>query len=387
MPTRQTPKPPKSRPTRRKPRTKRQSPPAATRSPPAATAPADPAAAADFEKAFTEFKTLLARIRSLQSKFQVSDPTAQPKVLEEFNGYVARCAALVPQLQFSAVRAYEADPSNRTAADFLMVNLVDAVEQDRHWDGAWLAKILAAGGYHEKGFHNYAGIAEFGNQDFAASVKDLSKALDEDVINKVGKEKCVPFAEDCVPLWEAEQAIRAAEAEADDLPRVKLTTTKGDIVLELFENEAPNSVANFINLVEKHFYDGLKFHRVLANFVAQGGDPKGDGTGGPGYTIECECFRPDARKHFAGSLSMAHAGRNTGGSQFFLTLMPTPGLNGKHTVFGRVIQGMDVLAGLQRIDPEKPDPYVQPDAIVKATVVRKRDHAYEPQTTPRPGAE
>ena len=123
--------------------------------------------------------------------------------------------------------------------------------------------------------------------------------------------------------WAKEKKIREAEDKADDLPRVLLKTSAGDIEIELFENEAPNTVLNFITLVDKGFYNGLKFHRVLPGFMAQGGDPKGDGTGGPGYTIPCECYQANHRLHFRGSLSMAHAGRDTGGSQFFLTFVPT----------------------------------------------------------------
>ena len=177
-------------------------------------------------------------------------------------------------------------------------------------------------------------------------------------------------------LWAKEQAIRAAEAQADDLPRVKFKTTKGDIVIELFENEAPQATANFITLVKSGFYNGVSFHRVLPQFMAQGGDPKGDGTGGPGYSIRCECYQPNYRHHFRGSLSMAHAGRDTGGSQFFLTFMPTPHLDGKHTVFGRVIEGMDVLGELQKRDPQGAEPPA-PDKIISAEVLRDRGHEYK----------
>ena len=160
--------------------------------------------------------------------------------------------------------------------------------------------------------------------------------------------------------WARELEFRAAEAKADDLPRVKLTISdstgkkiKGEIVVELFENEAPNTVANFVSLVNKPFFDGLKFHRVLPGFMAQGGDPKGDGTGGPGYHIADECFQPNHRDHFRGSLSMAHAAaRDTGGSQFFINFTPTAHLDGLHTVFGRLIEGMEVLSKIQRVDPE-----------------------------------
>jgi cyclophilin family peptidyl-prolyl cis-trans isomerase len=134
--------------------------------------------------------------------------------------------------------------------------------------------------------------------------------------------------------------------------------------------------------VEKGFYDGTPFHRVIGGFMAQGGDPTGTGTGGPGYTIDCECELPAARKHFLGSLSMAHAGKDTGGSQFFLTFRPTEHLDGRHTVFGRVIEGFDVLPKLTRTQDGQGQPIegVKRDEIVKAEVLRKRDHAYVPQT-------
>jgi peptidyl-prolyl cis-trans isomerase B (cyclophilin B) len=147
------------------------------------------------------------------------------------------------------------------------------------------------------------------------------------------------------------------------------------VTLELYEDEAPNTVANFISLVEKGFYDGLPFHRVLDRFMAQGGDPNGDGTGGPGYTIKCECYRPDRHKHDRGVIAMAHAGRDTGGSQFYITFVATPHLDGKHTVFGRVIEGMDAVDALNRTGRG-----TKADVIKKATVKSKRAHEYKPVT-------
>ena len=127
-----------------------------------------------------------------------------------------------------------------------------------------------------------------------------------------------------------------------------METDAGTVVLELFEADAPNTVANFVKLAESGFYDGLAFHRVIAGFMAQGGCPNSRegsrgaaGTGGPGYTINCEI---NANKHEAGSLSMAHAGRNTGGSQFFICHGPQPHLDGVHTVFGRTADTDVVLA-------------------------------------------
>ena len=177
--------------------------------------------------------------------------------------------------------------------------------------------------------------------------------------------------------WQKEKQIREKEAAADNLPRVKFHTTRGDVTIELFENEAPQAVASFINLVKSGFYDGIVFHRVLPAFMAQGGDPTGTSGGGPGYNIRCECHGKNYRRHFRGSLSMAHAGRDTGGSQFFLTFVPTSYLDGRHTVFGRVIEGMDAAASLKRVNPQGPGAGPTPDKIVKAHVLRDRGHEYK----------
>ncbi|MDW7674505.1 MAG: peptidylprolyl isomerase [Bacillota bacterium] len=121
-----------------------------------------------------------------------------------------------------------------------------------------------------------------------------------------------------------------------------IETEKGKIVVELFEKDAPGTVANFEKLINEGFYDGLNFHRVIPNFVIQGGCPKGTGTGGPGYQIKCEVDN-NPNKHLRGTLSMAHAGRDTGGSQFFICHSPQPHLDKQHTVFGQVIGGLEVV--------------------------------------------
>jgi peptidyl-prolyl cis-trans isomerase B (cyclophilin B) len=125
-----------------------------------------------------------------------------------------------------------------------------------------------------------------------------------------------------------------------------MKTSKGTINLELFEKDAPNTVKNFCDLAKKGFYDGLTFHRVISNFMIQGGCPDGTGCGGPGYKINCEINK---QKHTPGTLSMAHAGPNTGGSQFFITHVATPHLDGVHTVFGRT-GDMHVVNAIQKGD-------------------------------------
>lgn len=133
-----------------------------------------------------------------------------------------------------------------------------------------------------------------------------------------------------------------------------LNTDKGDIVLELFADKTPVTVNNFVFLSREGFYNGVIFHRVIANFMVQGGDPTGTGRGGPGYTFKDE-FVPSLKHDKPGILSMANAGPGTNGSQFFLTHVPTPWLDGKHSVFGQVIGGMDVLMSIPPRDPGRPE--------------------------------
>lgn len=124
----------------------------------------------------------------------------------------------------------------------------------------------------------------------------------------------------------------------------EIITKKGNMKVEFYEQDAPGTVKNFIDLAEKGYYDGLSFHRVIPNFVIQGGCPKGDGTGGPGYTINCE-LEGENQYHDRGVLSMAHAGRNTGGSQFFIchNRQNTQHLDRNHTCFGKVVEGLEVI--------------------------------------------
>ena len=156
-----------------------------------------------------------------------------------------------------------------------------------------------------------------------------------------------------------------SESENQSLPSIKMQTSQGEIHIELFEDEAPNTVANMIELSEQGFYDGLVFHRVINDFMIQGGCPHGKGTGGPGYRFRDECH-PDRRHDGSGVLSMANAGPNTNGSQFFITHSAQPHLDGKHTVFGSVLEGQDVV---NRIS--------QGDEIQSVTVLNKRDHEYK----------
>ncbi len=195
-----------------------------------------------------------------------------------------------------------------------------------------------------------------------------------------------------VPRTEAADGVRFVDADSedgrllaaelkkqagDDLPRVKIKTSAGDIVVELFEDDAPNTVANFIQLAEKKFYDGLVFHRVIKDFMIQGGCPLGTGTGGPGYRFADEC-RGNPHKVVKYALCMANAGPGTNGSQFFIvTAKACPWLDGRHTVFGKVVEGQAVVDAIGNARTGAQDRPVEDQKILSVEVVSKRKHPYE----------
>ena len=148
-----------------------------------------------------------------------------------------------------------------------------------------------------------------------------------------------------------------------------MKTDKGDIVIELFANKVPNTVNNFVFLAREGFYNGTTFHRVLTGFMAQGGDPTGTGSGGPGYRFADE-FDPTLRHDKPGMMSMANAGPNTNGSQFFLTHVPTPHLDGRHAVFGQVTGGLDVLLSLTVRDPNQ-NPSDEGDKLIEVVITEE----------------
>ena len=345
----------------------------------------DPALAKDeMAAAAKTLKECVAELTVLQAKYH--QPKADQAAIEKkFNEVQLQARAASEKLETSAFAVAMTDPKNAQAREITGAVMAAALKTDDPKRALTLAAMLDKAGAAGEGVLMMAASAAMLTSDLDATEAYLKKAAAAGV-----KPEKIAELEQAVaterPKVDEEMAKRAAEAKADDLPRVKITTSQGDVMVELFENEAPNTVANFVSLVEKGFYNGTPFHRVIGGFMAQGGDPTGTGTSGPGYAIACEVGKPGARKHFLGTLSMAHAGPNTGGSQFFLTFRPTEHLDGKHTVFGRVIDGFDVLPKLMRTQDDQGLPVAgaQPDKILKAVVVRKRSHAYEPETLPDP---
>lgn len=338
-----------------------------------------------FDKLVGEWKDLLAELVTLQEKYRAANSEEHAAIEKQWDTAIAKGEELRPKIVEAAEKAYVAAPNTqKEVSDFLERVLRSSVASDDYELAFEVGSLLDKNKAPIDDLPRLMGKASFGACEFDAAERYFEQ------LQKTGRlDATVGTLAQSLPkykeAWPKEQKIREAEAKADDLPRVLLKTNKGDITVELFENEAPNTVANFVSLVESGYYDGLTFHRVLPGFMAQAGCPKGDGSGGPGYRIECECDEPNHRLHFRGSLSMAKTAQpDTGGSQFFLTFQPTPHLDGQHTVFGRVIDGMGVMAELQRIDPDDPRGE-QPDKILKAEVLRKRDHEYKPKTLPERG--
>ena len=341
-------------------------------------------AKAEFAEALGRMKKLMADLTVLQAQYQ--QPKADKSALEaSFEAVKQEAEAAGERLEAAALGMLTVDTEDEGAREIALAVMAGALESDNPVKALATATTIDAAGAGNSDMALMAATAALVTTrvDEAAAWLDKATAAGAEA-EQVAQVRAALDRER--PKIEAEIAVRKAEAEADDLPRVKFATSAGDIVIELFENEAPNTVANFVSLVGKGFYDGTPFHRVIGGFMAQGGDPTGTGTGGPGYAIACECEKPGARLHFRGTLSMAHAGKDSGGSQFFLTFRPTDHLDGRHTVFGRVIAGDEVLSKLARTQDAEGQsvPGIKPDTILKGEVVRKRDHAYTPDTLPNP---
>lgn len=351
----------------------------------------DPAVA--WKKALDRRLEIFNQLQSLKKDFdKTTDKTAQRNIRDAYMDLIREFDSEVyPQMIKLAAGIYEKTPTDLDAAEIVLRNAFNENQFDK---AATIGEQLLKADRLSKDVLNMTAIAYFAEHDFVRSQAIFDQAKKLNRINP----RYDSYADAAVrygDLWKKEQEIRAKEEalEGDKaLPRVQFETDKGRIVFELFEDEAPNTVANFVSLIEGGKYNGIAFHRVIPAFMAQGGDPNtlndnpnDDGLGGPGYTIACECYEPNARMHFSGSLSMAHAGKDSGGSQFFITHLPTDWLNphtdpvpGGHTVFGRTIEGLDVARSLR-----------QGDHIKTATVIRKRPHDYKPKTTAKdePAAE
>jgi len=358
-------------------------PPAPTTPVPEEATTEDPLVA--WKTAVDRRTAIFEQLQELKKAFAETKIRAeQQKVRDEYTDLIREFEVSVyPKMLDLAEDIYAQQPDDLDAGEIVMQK---AFNQNQYETSAAIAAKLLAADHRTKNVLSMGAVSQFALHNFEEALTLMNEAKAENRLDSRYKDY-VDATSEYIEFWKTEKAIREREAalEGDQaLPRVEFDTSRGKILIELFEDHAPNTVANFVSLVEGGKYDGIKFHRVIPGFMVQGGDPNtldedpgNDGFGGPGYSIKCECYREDARMHFRGSLSMAHSGLDSGGSQFFLTHLPTEWLNprmvpekGGHTVFGRVIDGMDIVAIVQR-----------GDEIKKATVVRKRSHDYKPELT------
>jgi cyclophilin family peptidyl-prolyl cis-trans isomerase len=353
-----------------------------------AKSPAKTAAPRSDADALQEWKTLnerrkalRGRLADLRSEFTVSSRVRKLEIKKEFERLVDEWKAEVePKMVKLALAKLKADPDSELASRLA----------EKHPDQQRVVAVteqLIKAGKDRGPVLRLAGAAHFNVNRFQRSVELLEKARDKNA--RLADPTVIDVARDYVKLWQKEQELRKNEQAAGmpktRLPQVQIETVQGNVVVELFENEAPNTVANFVNLVEKKFYDGQRFYNSLPLTSIEAGDPStkakynkklGYGFGGPGYTIKTEATEANARMHFGGSLSMISYGKDTEGSQFAILRAPRPEWNpsagglGGQTVFGRVVKGMDVVDKLE-----------SGDKIVKMTVLHKRPHPYTPKTS------
>ena len=353
-----------------------------------------------FMEAFAEYRELGKKLTAMKKEYYDAKPERRQEIDAQYSGLFKQGLVLHKKSVELALDAHDEVPHrNPSVNNLLYLTVGDAFDCERYEEAVHIFKRLSASDIPaELGrFYVPAGFSAMLSMNYKEAEEWLKKATELGELEKVFKDwaRTEPGRERLAAMqsqlgmmanikeaWGKEQEIRKAEAEtgvrdpAKKLPRVEITTTKGKFVLELFENEAPNTVANFISLVESGFYNDTLFHRVLPNFMAQGGQGRG-----VNFSLDDECGNrfPQYRKHFRGSISMANTGRpNTNSSQFFLTFVPTYHLDGGHTVFGHVVEGIEVLADIQRFNPQDEEAMIpELDKIIEAKVLNKRDHAYE----------
>jgi cyclophilin family peptidyl-prolyl cis-trans isomerase len=341
-----------------------------------------------YDDALIEWRQTLKSLFRLKAAHAVSSLVERPELIDRWLAANDAHFRALENIHLAGAAAYTAATTRPAKLEQFLLQLMHHDIQNGRYQWAYqLGNHLRDAGCKAPGLEYSFGVAAFASNHYPEAKTALEQSVGSGQTPQTGA-KYLAVVDQYIRFWQEELAIREKEAMAGDLPRVVLHTTDGDIVLELFENEAPETVGNFISLVETGFYDGQTFFRVTRGFVAQTGSPTGTGEDGPGYSIYCECFKPNYRKHFGGSVAMAKFSAKNGpptpdsaGSQFFINFQPSPHLNGQFTVFGRVIEGMGVVTRLQPQsdeDEKKNEELIRPDRVISAKVLRKRDHEYVP---------
>ncbi len=342
-----------------------------------------------FKQATEALREHLKEMRALFVRFHVAMSDEAFKHRNAFLDMVEESYQLHQTMMAQALIEFKAGGKNREKIAGMFIRLLDReIEMDRHEGLLPIALALhEAGVQHEKLEIWIVQLAVSANQ------YEVVEQFIDRVIEKAPENRFFQSLRKDLPMlkqrWATELKMRESDAAGEPLPLVRIATSKGFVEIELFENQAPETVGNFIHLVERGFYDGLDFHTVIEHLAAQGGCPDRDGKGNAGYTIYSEASKPNARKFFRGSVAMAIAGDDpqTASSQFFIPFLPTYDQDGIFTVFGRVTKGMHVVASFERVNASKEkkegEPAAMPDEIRSISVIRKRDHAYEPNIATR----
>ncbi|HBJ38722.1 MAG TPA: hypothetical protein DDZ51_29020 [Planctomycetaceae bacterium] len=298
---------------------------------------------------------------------------------------------------FKAAEAFFKKRRDEFNSVSFLATMIDYRRSSSYYEDSFdVARLLIEVGVTMPFLEQMAARAAFVEGKFDEVLPIYQRFVDSNGIDKLENiDKLIANVLEFYPQWwEEELKSRAADEAAGDLPRVMLETTSGPVVIELFEDQAPNTVANFIQLVESGFYDDTDFYQVIDDILALGGDPAGDGSGTSGRYIPDEHQRPDRRRIFRGSILMAKrpaapdSGEmvpNSASSQFVIAIMPIVPKELQQTVFGRVIEGMDVVCSFRRVDPTKKKEQqvvLPPDRILSAKVLRKRDHEYSVEYVP-----
>jgi cyclophilin family peptidyl-prolyl cis-trans isomerase len=345
-----------------------------------------------YEASFHAYRGSVGALRRIYWQHQVAwSGNEDLERMQAFSDVLEASQLALNDWRSNIAKVYAAKPSEAQFVREMMVEMLDRDCSKDLYDGLLpIAQALIANereltnkAYEEIGYVGYA------NHDFDLAEKAWSKLVESKSITPITN-LYLKSIDGMRLRWEDESKQRQADLSRNDNPQVSILTNKGRIIVELFENEAPQAVASFIYLTERKFYDRKTFFRVMDRSGAQSGCDRGDGSGNAGYFVRGEMSLPNHRPVMRGSLLLLsgtnektkEAAPDSASSQFVITMLPQPALDGQQTVFGRVIEGMQVLGVLNRLDLSDPnqrkDKTKIPDKIIEARVIRKRDHEYKP---------
>lgn len=342
----------------------------------------------EFQKACEDFREHIKMLREIQIKFDTGTQLEEEKWRTQWNESYIQGNKLFTAMLLAGAKEFDSDPAGKAnIARWLLKTVEKEVEGDRFEGLIPVLEILLK---HAQGdvladLHTQMGTAAHAMNDSDRALASLTYISQQPWATEAVKDGLARI-EQAKQDWEDELRLREEDAQGEPLPVILIRTTKGDIEVELFENHAPETVANFIYLIEMGYYEDQPFSSGFQHLLIQGG---GDDIVKPPYTIYGEQHKPGARKFFRGTMGLAlNAGDpNSGHSQFFFALLPSTDLSESYTAFGRITKGMEVMANLTKIEPkqekskeEKEDGEgtKEPDEIITIEILSKRDHEYKP---------